>query len=387
MNERMPHPPPGLGSPQCAGAILRRSQYRSTCTRSGLGWPRGATSNSGGAWKSWPRPANSAIFWNANSPVRRPSGIRGSIGASFLTLSAAALALAGMSGCKLNQPEEKIVPYVRQPEAIVPGESLSFATAMPHLGYGEGLLVTSRMGRPLKIEGNPEHPASLGGASALAQASILDLYDPDRSQTVLERGNISTWNAFVAALQRQLPRLDSDRGAGLAVLTETVTSPTLGAQLKSLLARWPQAQWHQYQPLHRSNVRSGAHLAFGEQLTPLYRFDRADVIVSFDCDSLTQLPGATRYARDFSRRRQPLTRPDNRDASDSPSTAAPSQPMCRLYAIESSPTLVGAAADHRWPLRAQQIEPLLRELAQRLGVGGLREADDERAAPPRRRSP
>ena len=159
---------------------------------------------------------------------------------SFLSLAAAALSLAGVSGCKLNQPEEKIVPYVRQPEKLVPGEPLVFATAMPLFGSAEGLLVTSRMGRPIKIEGNGEHPASLGAANVFAQASLLDLYDPDRSQTVLDRGTISTWPAMVVALEKQLPRLSADRGAGLALLTETVTSPTLGAQLKALLAAWPQ---------------------------------------------------------------------------------------------------------------------------------------------------
>ncbi len=279
---------------------------------------------------------------------------------SFLALLAGSLALAGVSGCKLNQPEEKIVPYVRQPEQLVPGEPLYYATAMPHLGYAESVLVTSRMGRPIKIEGNPEHPASLGATNVFAQASLLDLYDPERSKTVLYRGNIATWEACVAAIEKQRVRLNAERGAGLAILTETVTSPTLGEQLKSLLDLWPAARWYQYQPMHRDNVQAGARLAFGEIVTPQYRFDRADVVLSLDCDFLSQLPGSVRYARDFSRRRKVA-------AAHKRSEEKPSE-MSRLFAVESSPTLGGAAADHRWPVRAGDIEALARTIAGRLGV-------------------
>ena len=298
---------------------------------------------------------------------------------SFLSLAAAALALAGVSGCKLNQPEEKIVPYVRQPEKLVPGEPLVFATAMPLFGSAEGLLVTSRMGRPIKIEGNGEHPASLGAANVFAQASLLDLYDPDRSQTVLDRGTISTWPAMVVALEKQLPRLSADRGAGLALLTETVTSPTLGAQLKALLAAWPQALWHQYEPLHRDNVRSGARLAFGEPLVPRYQFERADVILAIDCDFLTQLPGAVRYAHDFGHRRKPPFASHADIGKDASQADNRPQPMNRLYAIESTPTLVGAVADHRWPLRAGDVEGCVRDLARRLGVSVAETMSDRRS--------
>ena len=155
---------------------------------------------------------------------------------SFLKLMAASLGLAGvgLGGC-MRQPDEKIVPYVRQPEDFVPGQPLFFATCTTLGGYATGLLVESHLGRPTKIEGNPEHPASLGATDAFAQASILSLYDPDRSQTTMKGGQISTWGEFLTAISAELPALRGRKGKGLAILTETITSPTLADQLRSLL--------------------------------------------------------------------------------------------------------------------------------------------------------
>ncbi|HTU25804.1 MAG TPA: TAT-variant-translocated molybdopterin oxidoreductase, partial [Pirellulales bacterium] len=164
----------------------------------------------------------------------------------FLKLMAASLSLAGATGCLLRQPEEKIVPYVRQPEGIVPGKELFYASATTFAGYAQGVLVGSRMGRPIKIEGNPEHPASLGATDVFGQASILSLYDPDRSKTVVFRGNIETWDHFLRALADEMPHISSVGGEGLAILTETVTSPTLAWQLDGLLQALPRAKWHQY---------------------------------------------------------------------------------------------------------------------------------------------
>jgi molybdopterin-containing oxidoreductase family iron-sulfur binding subunit len=295
----------------------------------------------------------------------------------FLKLMAASLGLAGvgLSGC-MRQPTEKIVPYVRQPEDFVPGNPLFFATCMTLGGYATGLLVESHLGRPTKVEGNPEHPASLGATDAFAQASILSLYDPDRSQTVMRGGQISTWGEFLTALAVELPGLRERRGKGLALLTETVTSPTLGDQLSSLLAELPEATWHQYEPVGRDNVREGAKRAFGEHVDAIYHFDRADVVLALDAEFMTAMPGSVRYAREFIDRRR-LARGDQQ-AADAPHA------MTRLYAVESTPGLSGAVADHRLPMRGDKVEGFVRLLATQLGVEvGARQADaasDETAA-------
>ncbi|HEY5610575.1 MAG TPA: TAT-variant-translocated molybdopterin oxidoreductase, partial [Thermoanaerobaculia bacterium] len=155
----------------------------------------------------------------------------------FLKVMSASLAMTGLAACA--PPTEKILPYVKMPEEIVPGKPLFFATAMTLGGVATGVLVESHMGRPTKIEGNPEHPASLGATDPFAQASILNLYDPERSQTVRYVGNVSTWNDFLGALQLQLAKQRDNAGAGLRILTETVTSPTIGAQMKAILERYP----------------------------------------------------------------------------------------------------------------------------------------------------
>ena len=272
---------------------------------------------------------------------------------NFLKLMGASLALAGLTACS-GQAPEKIVPFVRAPEDIIPGQPLSYATAMTLGGYALGLLVQSQLGRPTKIEGNPDHPASLGATDALAQASILTLYDPDRAKGVSNLGEASTWEAYLAELRPQLERQHANGGAGLRILTETITSPTLANQLQALLAVFPSAIWHQYEPVNRDNVYAGAQLAFGEPVEPIYRFDQADIILSLDADFLLTSPGRVRYAHDFAGRRRV--------------TEAADIAMNRLYAVESTPTITGAAADHRWPLKASRIEAFARALARELGL-------------------
>jgi molybdopterin-containing oxidoreductase family iron-sulfur binding subunit len=270
----------------------------------------------------------------------------------FLQLMGASLALAGLNACT-RKPTEKIVPYVRAPEEIIPGKPLFFATAAVRGGMALGVLVESHMGRPTKVEGNPQHPASLGATDAFAQASVLSLYDPDRSQVVTHLGQISTWNAFLSATQTNLALQRITKGAGLRILTETVTSPTLASQLQTLLNEFPAAKWHQYDPVGRDNARAGAALAFGEHVDTRYDLRRADVILSLDADFLFSLPGSVRYAREFAARRR--VQPDRAT-------------MNRLYVAESSPSLTGSMADHRLPLRPGEIGLLARAVAQRLGV-------------------
>jgi MoCo/4Fe-4S cofactor protein with predicted Tat translocation signal len=171
----------------------------------------------------------------------------------FLKIMGASLALAGLNAC-MKMPEEKIVSYVRQPEEIIPGNPLFFATAITLGGYATGLLVESHEGRPTKIEGNPLHPASLGATDAFAQASILALYDPDRSQVISNTGQISTWSEFLATLRAALENQNAGRGAGLRILTETISSPTLAHQIAAVLEKFPRAKWHQYEPLARDNA-------------------------------------------------------------------------------------------------------------------------------------
>ena len=270
----------------------------------------------------------------------------------FIQLMGASLALAGVTACT-RQPEEKIMPYVRQPEDIVPGKPLFFATAMPLSGFGYGVLAESHMGRPTKIEGNPQHPASLGATDAFGQASVLTLYDPDRSQVIINAGMIRTWGGFVAALNSALDEQRPIAGKGLRVLTEAVTSPTLAQQLRTVLERFPGAKWHQYEPAGSRAAQAGARLAFGEERDAQYRFDRAEVILAFEADFLACGPAALRYARDFAGKRR---------------VWQGEQTMNRLYAVESTPSLTGTMADHRLPLRSGEIGALARAVAQELGA-------------------
>ncbi len=270
----------------------------------------------------------------------------------FLHLLGASLALAGLNACT-SKPTEKIVPYVRAPEEIIPGKPLFFATAVVRNGMALGVLVESHMGRPIKVEGNPQHPASLGATDVFAQASVLTLYDPDRSQVVTHLGQISTWRTFLSAIQTRLALQRITKGAGLRILTETVTSPTLAAQLHALLEGFPAAKWHQYDAVGRDHARAGAVLAFGEHVDTRYDFRRAEVILSLDADFLSALPGSVRYAREFAARRR--VQPDQAT-------------MNRLYVVESSPSLTGSVADHRLPLRPSEIEALAWMVAHKIGI-------------------
>jgi molybdopterin-containing oxidoreductase family iron-sulfur binding subunit len=261
----------------------------------------------------------------------------------------ASLALAGVSACT-RQPTEKVFPYVKAPELIVPGEPLFFATAMPLGGIATGLLVESHMGRPTKIEGNPDHPASLGATDPLSQASVLGLYDPDRSQVVRNVGDVQTWANFAAMLEQLMATQQKSGGAGLRILTGTVTSPTLAAQLAELRQRYPQAKWHQWEPVSRDAVHRATQLAFGRPLDTQYRFDRAARVLSLDADFLGAGPGYVRYVRDYVNGR--------RDAAN----------MNRLYVAETAPSNTGAMADHRLPLRPSEVAEFAIAVARGLGV-------------------
>jgi molybdopterin-containing oxidoreductase family iron-sulfur binding subunit len=269
----------------------------------------------------------------------------------FLRIMSASLALAGLTACT-RQPTERIVPYVKAPEDMVPGRPQFFATSLPAHGYAKGVLVESHMGRPTKIEGNELHPASLGATDLFGQAAILELYDPDRSQTVEERGEVRPWGTFLTVAKSASDAHKALKGAGLRLLTETVTSPTLVAQIEALLAEQPEARWHQYEPAGFDAARLGAQLAFGEPTEVHYRLERADVVLSLDADFVGRGAANVRAMRDFASRRK----------------LAAGQKINRLYAIESSPSLTGAMADHRLGVRASEVEGLARALAKGLGL-------------------
>jgi MoCo/4Fe-4S cofactor protein with predicted Tat translocation signal len=273
----------------------------------------------------------------------------------ILRLMGASAAFAGLTACT-KLPPEKIVPYVQAPEEFVPGVPLFYATAMPMGDSAIGLLVESHMGRPTKVEGNPGHPGSLGAADVFAQASILTMYDPDRSQVPIHLGRVASWDAFLAAIENALDQHRSTGGTGLRLLTETITSPALAAQIHDFLAQYPAAKWHQYEPCLRDSAREGARLAFGEYVNTVYRFDRAEMVVSLDADFLCSGPGSVRYARDFA---------DKRRVTDARSE------MNRLYAVESVLSVTGAMADHRWPMRLREVEGFARAVAEGLGTQGV----------------
>jgi molybdopterin-containing oxidoreductase family iron-sulfur binding subunit len=246
---------------------------------------------------------------------------------------------------------ETILPYVNAPENLVPGQPLFYASALPLDGYARGVLVETDMGRPTKVEGNPGHPASLGGTDIYAQAAVLDLWDPDRSRTVLSGGQPATWEALLRSLDDHRERLQTSKGRGLAVLTGTLTSPSLAAAMNRLLERYPQAGWYHPRPAGEAEALAASQAAFGEPLVPRLHLERAGVMLCLDADPLGPGPEQVAHARAFARARDPEA-----------------QRFLRLYAAEPTPGLTGAMADHRLALRHREVETLARRLAFRLGL-------------------
>jgi MoCo/4Fe-4S cofactor protein with predicted Tat translocation signal len=287
-------------------------------------------------------------------PDRADEWADGTSRRQYLRVMGASIALAGFSGCGFgNNREEKLVPPVRQPEATVAGAAQYFASSLSLGGYATGVLVESREGRPIKIEGNALHPASLGATDVFSQASVLSLYDPERSQVVLRESAISTLPNFLSDLGRALEAQKPSNGAGIRLLTETVGSPTLASQIKAFLLLYPGAKWTQYEPTGRASERAAAILAFGEDVESRYDLSKADVILALDADFLGQGPGALKYSREYADRRTPSAR------------------MNRLYAVESTPTGVGAVSDHRLALKPSLIDAFARAVAAGLGIEGV----------------
>jgi Fe-S-cluster-containing dehydrogenase component len=290
-------------------------------------------------------PSQGLIFSQIDNPLTRRR---------FLTLMGASMALAGYTACR--RPVEHIVPYVKSPEEIIPGVANYYATTMPFGNNAFGLIVESHEGRPTKIEGNPDHPATLGKSNPFIQASILDLYDPDRLRNVMHNGQDSTWDDFVAFWREQTESFQENGGAGLAILSEPFSSPTLWRLKNEFLARYPNAKWVNYEPASDENIYEGLRLATGKAYQSIYHFDKARVILSFDSDFIFLESDAIRNAADFADGRRVKSEKDD---------------MNRLYVVESGYSLTGAMADHRLAIPSSMIGSFVREIAGELKRQGL----------------
>jgi MoCo/4Fe-4S cofactor protein with predicted Tat translocation signal len=272
----------------------------------------------------------------------------------FLKVMGASLALAGMAGCT-KQPDEPIFPYVKQPEDLILGKPMYFATAFPFPTGAIPVLVKSDSFRPIKVDGNPEHPMSRGKSDALTQGTLLDMYDPDRSQRVLYRGETSGFgdfqNAFTTAAKK------TNGGEGIYFLSETITSPTLAAQWKQVQAAYPSAKLVQWEPVNQDASRAASKAAFGSYTDAQYKLDDADVILSLDADFLGGIahPGFLPIAAAYAERHR-------YEESKTPN---------RLYVVETMPTVTGFKAEHRLALKPSALVAFAQGLASGTAPQGL----------------
>jgi len=260
-----------------------------------------------------------------------------------------AVALAGLDGCE-RAPDEEALPFVEAPEGHVPGIARSYATAFEYEGIAQPLIGKTREGRPIKLEGNPQHPASRGATDAITQAALLGLYDPDRSAAPRRLGAPADWALFDTELAALRERLDSTQGSGFRLLTGSTRSPTLLRQIGALLERWPRARWHAWSP-----VADGAGSGLPARQTRRLHLGEAHATVAFDADPLGPGPLQTWHATGWGQRRRAYQAGDG---------------AAQLLVAEPTPTLTGIIAGERLIARADRMEPLLRALARALGVSG-----------------
>ncbi len=271
---------------------------------------------------------------------------------SILTYLAASIGLAGLSACT-SLPEREIVPYVQQPEYLVPGTPRFYATAMQLGDRVVGLLAETHLGRPTKLEGNPSHPASLGATDIYAQAEILTLWDPSRTATVRRGSDTATWGAFEVEATRIRENMQRTGGQGFRLLTGAVRSPSMMASIRELLRQFPEVRWHSYEASRYEAESTPGAASRVEQALPVYRISNANVIVALDADFLHIMPGSLAYAREFASRRRP---------------SGAQTGMNRLYAAEPTPTVTGSCADHRLAIRCGSIPRLTQALLAELGL-------------------
>ena len=270
----------------------------------------------------------------------------------FLKVMGASLALAGLAGCT-KQPDEPIYPYVKQPEDLVLGKPMFFATAHPFPTGAIPVLVKSDAFRPIKIEGNPDHPMSKGKSDAITQATLLDLYDPDRATTTNFRGHESTFSKFQ---QEFLTAIKATQGGqGVYFLSETITSPTLAGQWQAVQKAYPNTKLIQWDPINSDSSRAASKAAFGSYTDTQYKLEDADVILSLDADFLggIQHPGFLPMAAAYAER--------HRFEAEEPNKV-----MNRMYVVETMPTVTGFKAEHRLALKPSEIA----QFAQALAGGG-----------------
>ncbi len=269
----------------------------------------------------------------------------------WLQLMGASLALGGIAGCRWQA--EKIAPFAVRPEGRTPGVSQRYATAHEVGGIGRSLLVTTFDGRPIKVECNPDHPASAGATDVFDQATILQLYDPDRSrglvETVAGQQFQRTWTDFEESVGKHFAGPHARGGHEFCVLAEASSSPSRMRLQQELLKKYPKVRWYEYESASRDHEVEGTRLAFGRSLSVDWHFEKARVVLCLDADPLGTHPNSTRHIRDWSAGRAPED-----------------GPMNRLYVVESRFTLTGANADHRFAVRSSDIGPLLLELETRL---------------------
>jgi molybdopterin-containing oxidoreductase family iron-sulfur binding subunit len=275
----------------------------------------------------------------------------------FMQLLGVSTAVATL-GAACQKPHDKIVPFVKRPEELTPGNPLHFATAYAGVdGFASGLLVTSHEGHPTKVEGNPQHPETLGATTPFDQAQILGLYDDDRLKEIRSKGEALAWRGFIADTKVRAAKLAGNKGAGLRFLVEPNASPLLGELRRRILARFPAAKFVSYGSTTSDGAAEGPRMAFGQPLVARHDLDKAQVILSLDADFLGEGAELTRANRGFAARR------------------TPGPEMNRLYAVEPAMTNTGAMADHRLRMRGTDIASfaaaLVAELAGRSGLNGL----------------
>jgi molybdopterin-containing oxidoreductase family iron-sulfur binding subunit len=305
-------------------------------------------------WRSLNELADTAEFreWvHHEFPANATEMLDGASRRTVLKLMAASFGLAGLAAC--HRPVEHILPNSKGTDAdnYAPGEPYYYTTVTSLGGHVTGLMVETHDGRPTKIEGNPDHPHSLGAATALQQAAVLGVYDPDRSSKILNGGKASTWADFEAAVKA----LALGDGAGLRFLSGMVTSPSLAALRAQTLQKYPKAKWVEYEAAARENELAGAALAFGQPYYVHPKLDKAKVILALDSDFLGLDSPSPFFTTLFSKRRKVNGEADL-------------ETMNRLYAVESQFSLTGANADHRLRMRGGEVKQFAQDLAGALGA-------------------
>lgn len=272
---------------------------------------------------------------------------------TLLKLMGASFGLAGLTACR--RPVEQILPFSRASEGYIHGKPLHYASVATLNGTATGVIVTTIDGRPIKIEGNPKHPYSLGATNAFLQASLLSLYDPDRAKEVRHQGARSNWDEFGAWAKAEFDVSRQSDGSGLRIVSEKNASPTLSAMRADLLKRLPKAQWIVYESVNLDAAREGAALATGQSIEAHFLFDKADIVFSLDCDFLGLDSASILPVKQFSKRRR---------------AEKPGDKMNRLYVAEANYTLTGAMADHRLRVKVADAGALAVALAKELNVSG-----------------